>query len=329
MTHHNELPIRSEVYGTTQDGQEVRRFILRNENLQLSILEYGAILENLVLISNGNAHSLCHRFENLDDYESDPFCVGAVVGPVVNYEATYAHVPGATTTHFVKSVHDAAGGEDGLHTMVWQGEAAIDHRGPCVELETVHLDGMNDEQGNLYCRVRFVLGQGGVCHIEYEVLSDDARAINLTHHTYLRLPHIASMRENQTILTFNSVTDDYSRPEDQPLSGQLPLSQSPSKAIRLSIDECIDPSVQFFEDEVESMPSLAQIDNGMFSVSVHSDQRAVYVRTGPVAQAGQTFSVCLAPHATGSAPTEQTTTPYVLEAGQLYRHKTEIRVSTI
>jgi galactose mutarotase-like enzyme len=330
MTHHNELPIRSEVYGTTQDGQEVRRFILRNEMLQLSVIEYGATIENLVLTLNGKAYSVCHRFESLDAYESDPHCVGAVVGPVVNYEATYEQEPGTTTTHVPQSVHDAAGGDDGLHTMVWQGRAAIDHRGPCVELETIHLDGMNAERGNLYCRVRLVLGQNGVCHIEHEFLSDDARAINLAHHTYLRLPHIPTIPANTQILELNSVTDGHSRLDSElSFSSDLPRSESASRSRRLPMDELTDPSVQLFADNAETMSALAQIENDIVRVSVHSDQRALYLRSGSVAQSEPTVSVCLAPHSKGIASPGQRRTPFILEAGQLHRQKSEIRVRAI
>ncbi len=325
MTHHNELPIRSEVYGTTQDGQEVRRFILRNEMLQLSVIEYGAILENLVWTSNGKGYSLCHRLQSLDAYESDELCLGAVVGPVVDYVND-----GNTSAYLKQSIHHGVGGEDGLHRMVWQGREAIDQRGPCLELETVHSDGMNGELGNLYVRVRFILGQSGVCHIEYEVLSDAVRAINLTHHTYLQLPHMSQMPATMSIMMRNAVVDVPSRQTERPsFSSDQSLCEGPVKFTRIPIEELTERRVEFADNEDDNMLALAQLDNGIVSVSVHSDQRALYVRKGVVAQVESAFSVCLAPHARGTTSTGHTSPSYLLEAGQLYRQKSEIRVEAI
>ena len=132
MHDHPTLPIYSEPYGTTEDGQAVRRFVLTNGGFELSVIEYGAIIEDLVLLSSQGRHSLCRRLEGLQHYEADTACIGALVGPFVDYEALATQQTSIAEDEHRQTLDEFAGGVEGLHRMVWQGREVVDFRGPCV-----------------------------------------------------------------------------------------------------------------------------------------------------------------------------------------------------
>lgn len=305
------LPIRTELYGTTEDGQEVQRYILTNGCLQISVIEYGAIVEDFVWLSTEGPHSLCRRLDSLKAYEFDTACVGAIVGPFVAYDGPPEQSSSTVDSEQDYEFSDLAGGVQGLHNMVWQGRELVDHRGPCVELETVHEDGMNGYEGNLYIRVRFILGADGICYIEYEALSDDDRPINFTHHIYCRRPPLLSSQNTGPELILN--TKPPSSYAHQDLSAKFGGSFS----------EDAHSNILFFDEAEANMRMLAHLGHADLKLSVHSDQGALYLRSWRKTHDEIPF-VCFAPFAT--AYDADKPCAFVLEPNRLFRQKCQIRV---
>jgi len=311
MHEHPTLPIYSERYGTTEDGQEVRRFVLTNGGLQIAVIEYGAIVEDLVLLSSQKRYSLCQRLESLESYEADTTCVGAMVGPFVDYEALTKQVgPNAKDGHG-QTLDDLAGGVEGFHRMVWQGREVVDFRGPCVELETVHEPGMHDYAGNLYVRVRFILAADATCHIEYEALCDDDRPINFTHHCYWGLPPALEAPNYNSELGLNT------------LPPRTYTSQAVSKGFEPSLTGDAQRNQVFFEVRENQMSALGYLGHGALMLYVDSDQAAMYLDASLRSDGDFPF-VCLAPFAT--AYDADRPCPFVLEPARLFRQKCLIRV---
>jgi galactose mutarotase-like enzyme len=311
MHEHPTRPIYSERYGSTEDGQEVRRFVLTNGGLQISVIEYGAIVEDLVSLSSHGRYSLCRRLESLEDYEANTACVGAMVGPFVDYEALVSKQASTADDGHSQRLDDLAGGVEGLHRLVWQGREVVDFRGPCVELETVHEHGMDGYAGNLYVRVRFILAADATCHIEYEALSDDDRPINFTHHCYWS-PPIALGRANHNFeLGLN--TSPPHKYTSQAVSEQFGL-------VSTGDARC---NQVFFESCEDQMSALGYVEHGPFRLSVHSDQDAMYLNSH-LGSGGDFPFVCLAPIAT--ARDVDGPCAFVLEPSRLFRQKCMIRV---
>ena len=322
-------PIRSELYGVTVDGQEVRRFILRNGPLELSVIEYGAIVEGLVLLSNEQTFPLCQRLSTLQAYEADTSCTGAIVGPFMDYRVALGLTSEEQRSGSTESLHDLAGGVEGLHCMVWEGREAVDNRGPSVELELVHPDGMNGYSGNLYVRVRFVLGDSGVCFMEYEALCDDERPINFAHHCYLGIPSPSHTPNSKPILVLNRPSDSSTGPAlDVSGSKKEQRESRGDERSELSLEVRDTSSLHSFVQGDEALVALASLEHAEVRISLHSDQRALYLRTAST-QDKETSFVCFAPHAKPVESNGDIDVPFVLEPGQLYRQQCEIRVVTI
>ncbi|RUX46708.1 galactose-1-epimerase, partial [Mesorhizobium sp. M7A.F.Ca.CA.002.09.1.1] len=71
-----------EVFGTTQAGEQVRRFTIRGGGITANIIGLGAIIQDLRL--TGHDAPLVLGYDSLEGYETDTAFFGAVVGRYAN-----------------------------------------------------------------------------------------------------------------------------------------------------------------------------------------------------------------------------------------------------
>ncbi|MGJ8606298.1 MAG: aldose epimerase family protein, partial [Marivita sp.] len=181
-------------YGILPDGREVKRITLQNDRLRVSILTFGAILEDVRL--DGVEHGLCLGMSSLEAYLADSSFNGGIVGPVANRirdaAATIAGAPHRFTVNEPPST-TLHGGAAGIHRYLWD-LVESDAGSALLRLNLAHGDG--GFPGNRVLTARFSLDAASLS-LTLGATSDRETIINLTNHSYWRMgpgPTVAGHR---------------------------------------------------------------------------------------------------------------------------------------
>ncbi len=183
------LTMEEETFGVTGDGTEIERYLLRNGDLDLAVITWGAVVQALrVPDPHGRVADVVLGYDTLDGYLQDTANLGAVVGRFANriaggrfsLDGVDYQVP---CNDRGNALH---GGPEGFNRQVWSARAlqAQDH--VAVELTHRSEDGHMGFPGNLSVTVTYTLGRSSVT-IDYTARTDRPTVLNLTQHTYFNL----------------------------------------------------------------------------------------------------------------------------------------------
>lgn len=182
------MSIRVEEFGTTQDGQRVKKYILENEKgMKATVLNLGAVLAELwVPDKDGALRDVVWGYEKAESYEVNGPDLGAIVGRNAN------RIGGAVITIDGKEYALAKNnGENNLHsgpnmyfTRIWKSIIADDNK---VEFSLYSPDGDQGYPGNAEITVSYTLTSDNELQIAYEGKADRDTIFNLTNHSYFNL----------------------------------------------------------------------------------------------------------------------------------------------
>ena len=182
------MSIRVEAFGTTKDGQQVKKYILENgKGMKAVVLNLGAGLAELwVPDQDGALRDVVWGYEKAEDYEVNGPDFGAIVGRNAN------RIGGAVITIAGKDYTLAKNnGENNLHsgpdmyfTRIWKGIVADDNK---VEFSLHSPDGDQGYPGNADITVSYTLTDDGELQIVYQGKADQDTIFNLTNHSYFNL----------------------------------------------------------------------------------------------------------------------------------------------
>ena len=182
------MSIRVEAFGTTKDGQQVKKYILENgKGMKVVVLNLGAGLAELwVPDQDGALRDVVWGYEKAEDYEVNGPDFGAIVGRNAN------RIGGAVITIAGKDYTLAKNnGENNLHsgpdmyfTRMWKGVVADDNK---VEFSLHSPDGDQGYPGNADITVSYTLTDDGELQIVYQGKADQDTIFNLTNHSYFNL----------------------------------------------------------------------------------------------------------------------------------------------
>lgn len=182
------MSIRVEAFGTTKDGQQVKKYILENgKGMKAVVLNLGAGLAELwVPDQDGALRDVVWGYEKAEDYEVNGPDFGAIVGRNAN------RIGGAVITIAGKDYTLAKNnGENNLHSgpdmyfaRMWKGIVADDNK---VEFSLYSPDGDQGYPGNADITVSYTLTDDGELQIAYQGKADQDTIFNLTNHSYFNL----------------------------------------------------------------------------------------------------------------------------------------------
>ncbi len=182
--------IDCDVFGDTEDGTVYRYTMTNSEGISVSILNYGGIIQSLVVPdAHGARDNVVLGFDKVSDYvEATPRpYFGATIGRFANRIAngrfeldgkvyTLAQNNGLNALH---------GGEKGFGRHLWTASIELeDHDSPELRLTRTSPDGEEGYPGTVDVFVAYRLWGNGL-HISYGATSDVLTVINLTNHAYL------------------------------------------------------------------------------------------------------------------------------------------------
>lgn len=188
------MSVQSEPIASTEVGQEIKQFILMNENgLRVTLINYGAIVTSVEIPDrDGNFDNVVLGFEDVTGYLKNAPYFGAICGRYANRIAGGKFT--LDKTQFTLAVNNEPnhlhGGTRGLDKALWNAESFDTGTSVGVKLQCVSPDGDEGYPGKLDVTVIYSLTNENEFHIDYTAMSDKATPINLTNHCYWNLAGI-------------------------------------------------------------------------------------------------------------------------------------------
>jgi aldose 1-epimerase len=174
-----------EVFGTTAEGETVHRYRIEGGGLTATIMEWGAVLQDLRLA--GHSAPLVLGFGKFDDYPASSPYFGAIAGRYANRIAggrfMIAGQRYQADTNFLGK-HTLHGGAKGTGKRVW----SLSMRGhDFITLKLVDPDGEMGFPGTLDITCTYRLKLPGTLSVELSATADQPTLCNLTNHSYFNL----------------------------------------------------------------------------------------------------------------------------------------------
>ncbi len=183
------------LFGYLPDGQPVHRITLSGHGLTATILDYGAIVQDLRL--QGHQPALVLGFHQLDDYLQHSPYFGAIAGRCANrIRDGLVQLDGQRfelDRNFLGK-HCLHGGSVGMGKRLWRLD---DTTTTAVTLTISLADGDMGFPGNLTARVTYQLMPGGTLDIVMEATTDQLTLCNLAHHSYFNLDGSSSILDHR------------------------------------------------------------------------------------------------------------------------------------
>lgn len=180
--------IKKEVFGKTEDGQEIYRYWLENSGgMKAGVINYGAILVNLMTPDkSGKIDDVVLGYDTLEPYFTNEGFFGATVGPNANRIGGASFKVDGQKYCLVandgkNNLHSDA--QLGYHKRIWSAAEGEDS----VTFSLSDEDGSMGFPGNKKVRVTYALTEENELKITYEAESDKNTVINMTNHTYFNL----------------------------------------------------------------------------------------------------------------------------------------------
>ncbi len=204
------MNIQSNVFGATQDGQDVTRFTLTNSHgNSVSVMTWGATLLDVnVPDRDGNRENVNLAFDELDPYlEGHPY-FGSTVGRFCNRIAegkfTIDGRDYQVTTNAGK--HHIHGGKTNFTYQNWSGESFQENEAVGVRFQLSSPDGQEGYPGTVQATVEYSWNDNNELRIAFSATTDAPTHVNLTNHSYWNLggagsgsamDHVATIEADQ------------------------------------------------------------------------------------------------------------------------------------
>lgn len=180
--------IKSENFGTTSSGQEVKLYTLVNKNnLTVKITNYGGIITSITTPDrNQKLGDVVLGFDSLKEYEINTPYFGAIIGRYANRirDGIFQLAGKKYQLPRNNGRHTLHGGRKGFDKVVWE---ADENGSTELILTYVSQDGEEGYPGNVEVSVSYSLTDNNELKIDYKASSDQKTVINLTNHSYFNL----------------------------------------------------------------------------------------------------------------------------------------------
>lgn len=177
--------------GVLKDGRDVEKYTMANASgMVVEFLNLGGCITAIRTPDrHGKFENIVLGHESLEDYNSNKYYFGAIVGRYANRIAKGEFRLGDRAYHLpvnsgVNSLH---GGTSGLNLKIWLVEIKHMENGVAAVLTCSSPDGENGFPGLLSIKIIYTLEDSNVLRIEYQATTDKPTVINLTNHTYFNL----------------------------------------------------------------------------------------------------------------------------------------------
>lgn len=172
-------------FGTTAGGTPVKRITLAHGDLTVSILTFGAVLQDVRLVDV--PHSLTLGSPDLAAYEGPFVSFGSIMGPVANRIRGATALLNGTQLQFEPNIpggHTLHSASAGIQHKVWD---ILEHTDTTLTLTTTAADGDGGFPGNRTWYVRYDLTAPATLTLTITADTDAPTLINTVNHSYWNL----------------------------------------------------------------------------------------------------------------------------------------------
>lgn len=160
--------------------------LVNNNGMEVNILNLGATVSSIKLPVNGELKEMTATYENVEDFKSDPFYIGATAGRYANRIAKgqfsiNGEQYSLTTNNGGNCLH---GGDNGFTHRFWQVENQSD---TSVSLVLISPDGDQGFPGELTSKVHYELSADNQLKITFSAETTKDTTVNLCNHCYFHL----------------------------------------------------------------------------------------------------------------------------------------------
>ena len=183
------MEIMRENWGKTKKNEQVLLYKLKNNHIEVEILNYGGIIRKILMKDRyGNMENIVLSMESIEEYEEYSPYFGAIVGRNAGRiaEARFEIDGGLYELSKNSGNNNIHGGISNFSHKVWSSKSWQDGERGIVELTLVSPDGEEGFPGNLQVKVRYIL-QGNELVIKYFAKTDKKTFLNMTNHSYFNL----------------------------------------------------------------------------------------------------------------------------------------------
>lgn len=296
---------------------------IKNSSITLTVLDYGAIIQKLVLknkmgVDTNVVIGLDEPDKYLTDNKSLGACIGRYAGRISNsgFEINKVHYP-----IFSKDGVHLHGGQKGFGKRYWTIEQVHDGENPFVKLSYLSKDMEEGYPGNLKSTVTYKL-VGSSLYIVHEATTDKATPVNLTNHSYFNLDGAKTIDQWKLRLS----CPEYLETDAKLLPTGKLISVKNSKYDFLEMKKIgqVRLDTPFVMDSSLTKGTVLASDKSGLSMEVVTNQPGVVVYT-PMAFA----AICFETQNYPDAPNRPHFPNSILQPGERYYNESEFRFSFV
>jgi aldose 1-epimerase len=273
------------------EGREVSLYILKNDNLEVTLSDYGAtIIRVRLALKNGEVRDLVRGYDDLDSYINADGYLGAVVGRIGNRicKGKFTLDGKDYDLYCNNGVNHLHGGKIGFDKKIY--DAVID--GDSIIFSASSPDGEEGYPGKLDYSVKYTLTENAL-RLDYYAVTDKATPVNLTNHVYFNLMGAGTVYSHRITVDADRYipTDDTLIPtgeiasvegtpfdfrEEKYLSAGI-LGSHKDITLGGGLDHCV-----VFTDRGEGMHERVKVTSpdGLVTLKTHTDMPAVQLYSG-------------------------------------------------
>jgi aldose 1-epimerase len=181
----------------------IEQINLSNEHgFSAEVLNYGAIIKSLKVPVGEHSQNVVLGYENISDYLSDPYYLGATIGRYANRIANAAIVIDgkAVALPANEGANLLHGGEQGFHCQYWTIEQVS---ADSVILSYLSPDGEMGFPGDLHITQKISLTKSSL-RIEYIATTTKPTVVSLTNHSYFNLANHSNNIDDHQVKIFSN-----------------------------------------------------------------------------------------------------------------------------
>ena len=215
-----EFVLKTSDFQTEIDGKKTDLYLLKNEQIEVYITNYGARIVSLLSPDKqGILGDVVLGFKSIADYQKakTPFH-GCIIGRYGNRIAKGNFELDGTSYQLPinNNENHLHGGPEGFHNQVWEVVSVDDNS---IVMTYLSKDGEMGYPGNLSVEVTYAINDKNELLIAYKATTDKATPINLTNHAFFNLAGQAKGSINDHLLMLNA---DHFTPVDE---GLIPFGE--------------------------------------------------------------------------------------------------------
>jgi aldose 1-epimerase len=169
----------------------------------VTVIDYGAIVTSVrVPDEHGEIGEVVLGYDTLEQYVTDTYFIGAVVGRFANRIAR-----GTFTLDGIEYVlpqnngpNHLHGGPDGFHRHVFESDVLTGEAGPELRCRLTSPDGHEGYPGELQVTVRYRFDAECRLTVTYEATTTKPTIVNLTQHSYFNLAGVGTVVDHDLTL---------------------------------------------------------------------------------------------------------------------------------